>query len=76
MKPKKQRPQTKKSGLMLETKKSGLALDPKDHQGRLRSIGGSTFDHWNSILVNQATSSLLAVSRHTSSAPEARNCLT
>jgi hypothetical protein len=58
MKPKKQRPQTKKSGLTLETKKSGLALDPKDLQGRLRFIGGSASDHWNSILVNQATSSL------------------
>jgi hypothetical protein len=55
MKAKKQGPQT---GLTLETKKSGLALDPKDHQGRLRFIGGSTSDHWNSILVDQATSSL------------------
>jgi hypothetical protein len=52
MKPKKQRPQTKKSGPMLETKKSGLALDPKDRQGRLRFIGWSASDHWNSILVN------------------------
>jgi hypothetical protein len=49
MKPKKQIPQNKKSGLM---------LDPKDHQGRLRFIGGSASDHWNGILVNQATSSL------------------
>jgi hypothetical protein len=62
MKPEKQRPQTKKSGLTLETpletKKSGLALDPKDLQGRLRFIGGSASDHWNGILVDQATSSL------------------
>jgi hypothetical protein len=56
--PKKQRPQTKKSGPTLETKKSGLTLDPKDLQGRLRFIGGSASDHWNSILVNQATDSL------------------
>jgi hypothetical protein len=56
--PKKQRPQTKKSGPTLETKKSGLTLDTKDLQGRLRFIGGSASDHWNSILVNQATDSL------------------
>jgi hypothetical protein len=49
MKPKKHEPQTKKSG---------LTLDPKDHQGRLRFIGGSASDHWNNILVNQATRSL------------------
>jgi hypothetical protein len=49
MKPKKQRPQNKKSG---------LTLDPKDLQGQLKCIGGSASDHWNGILVNQATSSL------------------
>ena len=41
-----------------QSKKSGLTLDPKDLQGRLRFIGGSASDHWNGILVNQATSSL------------------
>jgi len=41
-----------------QSKKSGLTLDPKDLQGRLRFMGGSASDHWNNILVNQATSSL------------------
>jgi hypothetical protein len=43
-----------------QNKKSGLMLDPKDLQGRLRFIGGSASDHWNNILVNQATNSLWA----------------
>jgi hypothetical protein len=36
-------------------KKSNLTFDPKTLQGRLRFIGGSASDHWNSILVNQVT---------------------
>jgi hypothetical protein len=49
VKPKKQRPQNKKSG---------LTFDPDDLQGRLKFIGGSASDHWNGILVDQAISSL------------------
>jgi hypothetical protein len=49
MKPKKQRPQNKKSGLI---------LDPKGLQGILRFIGGSASDLWNNILANQAIGGL------------------
>jgi hypothetical protein len=46
-----------------QSKKSGLTLDPKDLQGRLRFIGGSASDHWNSILVNQAFAGRIANAR-------------
>ncbi len=35
-----------------------LADDPDDHKGRLKSIGGSQSDHFNSILANQASQAL------------------
>jgi hypothetical protein len=35
-----------------------LAIDPKDHEGKLKRIGGSQSDHWNNILANQAVQTL------------------
>ena len=35
-----------------------MANDPKDHEGKLKSIGGSQSDHWNNILANQAVQTL------------------
>jgi hypothetical protein len=49
MKPKKQGPQNKKSGLI---------FDQKDLQGRFKFIGGAASDRWNQILINQAVGSL------------------
>jgi hypothetical protein len=37
-----------------------LANDPQDLQGRLKPIGGSQSDAWNSMLANQAISSVWA----------------
>lgn len=35
-----------------------VADDPEDRKGRLKNIGGSQSDHWNTILANQAMQSL------------------
>jgi hypothetical protein len=35
-----------------------VADDPEDRKGRLKNIGGSQSDHWNSTLANQAGQSL------------------
>jgi hypothetical protein len=38
--------------------KTVVADDPEDRKGRLKNIGGSQSDHWNSTLANQAMQAL------------------
>jgi hypothetical protein len=40
------------------TQKTVVANDPDDQKGRLKGIGGSQSDHWNSTLANQAVQAL------------------
>jgi len=48
----------KKSAGSPENVTTVVANDPEDRKGRLKAIGGSPSDQWNSVLANQTTSAL------------------
>jgi hypothetical protein len=49
---------TKKRAVGNQKSTTVIANDPEDRKGRLRSLGGSQSDNWNSTLANQAAQTL------------------